>query len=168
MTTLPSFSLPGLEWHATPQPEDSPLWHAVWDNTPYGSRDALHSVLGTVGDTDAVRFETWLGFGLGFDGFNPIINPDHWTALLNRGPVDIDTGAQDGVPLAQAYRRAPHQGKHGLEGLIIHPHTGHVLRALAEGIKGLENLGVPTQSSTLPLLIPLTVVPNDDAPKASS
>lgn len=159
MRTLPSFSRPGLVWSALPQPDDSPLWEAHWQGKVYDNADDLLAALGMSGTSADVRFEAWLGFGLGFDGFNPIINPQDWAAILDRGPINPQTGAQDGIVVAPSARTAPFEGEHGLEGLVIHPATGHVMRALTEGFPARAVLGTPYDIAELPLLIALTATP---------
>ena len=156
---IPSQTLPGLVWTSTPHPEGDVTWTALWQGQEYASATELAAVLDEDLRTPAQQFEAWLAFGLGLDGFAPVLSLDEWTALFDRGPVDVETGEADGVAVPAEHRILPHQGSHGLEGLVVHTASGHVMRAMLGGLPPTLNM---------PLLVALTVESKKDEPTVES
>lgn len=148
-----SQTTPGLVWHATVDSDGDYTWTAKWNGTAHTSADSLAQALPSALRTDAQQLESWLAFGLGLDAFQPVLDPTAWQAVFDRGPIDPDTGAADGVPVPPEHRIYPHQGKDGLEGLIVHTKTGHVLRAITAGLPPITPLA---------LLVALTGQPAPD------
>lgn len=133
MTPQPSAVLPGLVWAPHPHPDGDYTWSAQWRGEVYESLEELAAALDIGVQSPAQRFEAWAAFKIGLDGFAPILNPDDWTDMLDRGPIDPETGASAGDPVPLEHRVSPHQGRDGLEGLLIHTQSGHVLRVLTGG-----------------------------------
>lgn len=148
---VPSVALPGLTW--IPLMDDGheePSWMASLGTAVAQDVDGLAALVGDAWNAPGLRFEAWHAFTLGMDGFVPLIVPSQWADALARTPIDTDTGLPHGVAVNPALVRAPHVGPQGLEGCIIHPASGHILRAIVGGI--------PPHIS-LPVLVALTAQP---------
>jgi hypothetical protein len=145
---IPSTALPGLTWVALDTPEgEDPSWVALLNGAVAQDSDGLAVLAGEAWTNPGLRFEAWHAFLLGMDGFVPIVRPSAWTDVLARTPIDTDTGLPHGQAVDPDLVRAPHVGPHGLEGCIIHPASGHVLRAIVGGLPPRFDL---------PVLVPLT------------
>ena len=153
----PSRVLEGLVWVAEQHTEgEEPIWHARWNSGRYDKPVELHTAVTDAAWTTALRFEAWLAFTLGLDGFVPVLDPSDHAETLQRGPVVPGTTEPDGVPFASVV--PPYDGPYGLEGYILHEASGHVLRAYTEGL--------PAAGYDLPVLVPMTGSPAYAAEKA--
>jgi hypothetical protein len=154
----PSTALPGLIWMALDAPPgEDPNWVALLDGAVAQDTDGLAALVGKAWEEPGLRFEAWHAFTLGMDGFLPIVHPSVWVEHLARAPIDTNTGLPQGEPIDPGQVRAPHVGPHGLEGCILHPASGHVLRAIVGGLPPHVDL---------PVLIPLTAGAPTPRPQA--
>jgi hypothetical protein len=149
--TIPSASLPALTWAVlNTQDNPEPTWVAILNGIIAHTMDDLAAMVGTAWENPSLRFEAWHAFTLGMDVFAPIVHPSAWKNTLVRAPINPGTGLPNNQPVAFEHVRPPHIGPYGLEGCIIHPASGHVLRAIVGGL--------PPQCD-LPVLVPLTTNP---------
>lgn len=147
VSTRPSQALAGLVWTAQlPDGQEDAVWSALWEGQHATDSAQLAALLPATAWTPALRFEAWLAYTLGLDGFVPLLDPETHADVLRRGPIAPHTGAADGVPFLDAL--APFEGQHGLEGYVLHQASGHVLRAFVEGL--------PQAGFDLPVLVPMT------------
>lgn len=150
--THASQALPGLVWSPEPTTDTDPSWIAWWKGESARDSFALQRLVGAEAWTELLRFEAWLGFALGFDGFEPILDPTHYADDLRAGPRDPVSGAPDGVTFLDV--TAPMDGPYGLEGYLYHRPTGHVLRVHTRGLPDASSLGL--EHPDLPVTVIMT------------